>query len=323
MKRYKLDGRTVQDKLDALDRAELIYWPKEGEGTPRLKWYADELGGMAIGTLWTDIDPIAANAIERLGYPTQKPLALLERIIQASSNEGEVVLDPFCGCGTAVHAAEKLKRGWIGIDITHLAVSLIEKRMKKAFPYLEAVAPKSKKAQQAGPNAFEIIGTPHDLDAARDLAARDKHQFQLWAVSLVGAQPYKGGMKGSDKGIDGLIFPEVGKAKTEKVVVSVKGGENVGAAMVRDLKGVLDREKAVIGLFVTLALPTKEMIKEAASAGMYESPHHGAFPKLQILTIEGLLSGKERAEYPDMAYGAQTFKHAKTENQKTDQQKLF
>ena len=233
------------------------------------------------------------------------------------------MLDPFCGCGTAIHAAQKLNRGWIGIDITHLAISLIEKRMKKAFPYLEAVAPKSKKAMQAAPNAFEVIGVPHHLDAARDLAARDKHQFQLWAVSLVGAQPYRGGVKGSDKGIDGLIFPEVGKAKTEKVVVSVKGGENVGAAMVRDLKGVLEREKAAIGLFVTLAPPTKEMIKEAASAGMYESPHHGAFPKLQILTIEGLLSGKERAQFPDMAYGAQTFKHAKKEEGVEQQKGLF
>ena len=164
---------------------------------------------------------------------------------------------------------------------------------------------------------------PHDLEAAHDLAARDKHQFQLWAVSLVGAQPYKGGVKGSDKGIDGLIFPEVGKSKTEKIVVSVKGGESVGAAMVRDLKGVLAREKAAIGLFVTLAPPTKEMVKEAASAGMYESPHHGAFPKVQILTIEGLLSGKERAQYPDMAYGAQTFKHAKAEAKTEKQENLF
>jgi site-specific DNA-methyltransferase (adenine-specific) len=310
-------------ELDKLDAAGRVHWPKKGDGMPRLKQYPEDLPGVPFQDVIMDVRPMHNLSDERLGYPTQKPLALLERIIQASSNVGDVVLDPFCGCGTAVHAAQKLNRKWMGIDITHLAISLIEKRMKKAFPYLEAVAPKSKKAMQAGPNAFEVIGVPHDVDAARDLAARDKHQFQLWAVSLVGAQPYRGGVKGSDKGVDGLIFPEVGKAKTEKVVVSVKGGENVGAAMVRDLKGVLEREKAVIGLFVTLALPTKEMIKEAASAGMYESPHHGAFPKLQILTIEGLLSGKERAQYPDMAYGAQTFKHAKTENQKTDQQKLF
>ena len=156
------------------------------------------------------------------------------------------MLDPFCGCGTAVHAAQKLNRKWIGIDITHLAISLIEKRMKKAFPYLEGVAPKSKKAAQVGPNAFEVIGVPRDFDAAADLAKRDPHQFQLWACTLVGAQPYKGGVKGSDKGVDGLIFPEIEKGKTEKIVVSVKGGENVGAAMIRDLKGVLERDKAAV-----------------------------------------------------------------------------
>ncbi len=288
---------------------------------PAYKRYLDEMPGVPLQNEWDDIGP--ATGAESLGYPTQKPLALLERIILTSSNEGDFVMDPFCGCGTAVHAAQKLNRRWIGIDITHLAISLIEKRMKKAFPYLEVVAPKSKKAAQVGPNAFEVMGVPRDIDSARDLAERDKHQFQLWACTLVGAQPYKSGRKGSDKGIDGMIFPEVGKSKTEKIVVSVKGGEHVGAAMVRDLKGVVQREKAAIGLFVTLTPPTKEMTKEAAAAGMYESPHHGAFPKLQILTIEGLLSGKERAQYPDMAYGAQTFKHAKTEDKKTDQKELF
>ena len=309
--------------LEKMDKDGRIHWPEKSGGMPMLRRYLDEQPGVPLQDIWIDITPMHNLSEERLGYPTQKPQALLERIIQASSNEGDVVLDPFCGCGTAVHAAQKLNRKWIGIDITHLAVSLIEKRMKKAFPYLEAVAPKSRKAQQAGPNAFEVIGVPHDLEAARDLAARDKHQFQLWAVSLVGAQPYKGGVKGSDKGIDGLIFPEVAKSKTEKVVVSVKGGENVGAAMIRDLKGVLSREKAAIGLFVTLAAPTKEMVKEAASAGMYESPHHGTFPKLQILTIEGLLSGKQRAQFPDMAMGAQTFKHAKKEHGVEQQKGLF
>ncbi|MBI4191293.1 MAG: restriction endonuclease [Betaproteobacteria bacterium] len=328
------------EKLEALYKAGLIEIDGKSEW-PIMVRYLGERDGTVLQDIWAyqpytegtvagtetgideDVKWYGPTDPDRLGYPTQKPLGLLERIVQVSSNEGDVVLDPFCGCGTAVHAAEKLKRRWIGIDITHLAVSLIERRMKKAFPYLEAVTPGSKKAMQAGPNAFEVIGVPHDLEAARDLATRDKHQFQLWAVSLVGAQPYRGGVKGSDKGIDGLIFPEVAKSKTEKIVVSVKGGETVGAAMVRDLKGVLSREKAAIGLFVTLASPTKEMVKEAAAAGMYESPHHGAFPKLQILTIEGLLSGKQRAQYPDMAYGAQTFKHAKKEEGVQQQKGLF
>jgi DNA modification methylase len=282
-----------------------------GTGVPNYKRYLDEMPGVPLQNIWDDIRP--ASGEEYLGYPTQKPVALLERIISASSNEGDVVLDPFCGCGTAVHAAEKLKRQWIGIDITHLSVSLIEKRMKKAFAALR------------DKGAFEIIGTPQDFDAAKDLSERDKYQFQFWACTLVGAQPYKGGKKGADGGIDGLIFPEVGKSKTEKIIVSVKGGANVGRAMIAQLKGDVEREKAAIGLFITLTQPTKEMVKEAAAAGHYESPHHGDFPKIQILTIEGLLNGTERAQFPDMSFGDQTFKAAKAEkkNKKSDQTGLF
>ena len=170
---------------------------------------------------------------------------------------------------------------------------------------------------------FEVIGVPGDIDAARDLADRDTHQFQLWACTLVGAQPYKGGKKGADRGVDGMAFIEVDKGKTEKIIVSVKGGEHVGSSFIRDLKGVVEREKAAIGLFVTLTPPTKEMKKEAAASGHYESPHHGAFPKIQILTIEGLLDRSERAQLVDMAYGGQTFKKAKEEKDKKDQKGLF
>ena len=310
---------TTQEKLDALHSAQMIYWPSKEGGTPRLKHFADELNGKAVGDVWIDIDPISAQAQERLGYPTQKPLALLERIISASSNEGDVVLDPFCGCGTAVHAAEKLKRQWIGIDITHLAVSLIEKRMKEAFPYL------------ANKDAFEIIGTPQDLGAARDLAERDKHQFQLWAYTLVGAQPYKGGKKGADGGIDGMLWIEVGGtgkgSQTEKVIVQVKGGVHVNRANIATLKGDIDREKAAIGLFITLAEPTQPMKTEAAAAGHWESPvafgGQQDFPRVQILTIEGLLSGKERPQFPDLSRGEQTFKKAKTEKKNQKQADLF
>ncbi|NOU00700.1 MAG: site-specific DNA-methyltransferase, partial [Gallionella sp.] len=160
---------------------------------------------------------------------------------------------------------------------------------------------------------FEVIGVPKDFESARNLALRDKYQFQFWALSLVRAQPFKGGKKGADGGIDGLIFPEVSKGKSGKIVVSVKGGENVKREMIAVLKGDVDREKAAIGLFITLTPPTKPMIAEAAAAGYYESPHHGAFPKIQILTIEGLLSGAEQARYPDMSYGGTTFKEAKKE----------
>lgn len=283
------------EKLDALDAAGLIYWPPGG-GFPQIKRFRDELKGVAIGDVWEDIDKINPVGNERLGYPTQKPLALLERIIAASSNEGDVVLDPFCGCGTAVHAAQKLKRRWIGIDITHLAVSLIERRLKDAFPGI----------------AFDVHGTPTDIAAARDLAERDKHQFQLWACGLVNAQPYQGGRKGADRGIDGLRYIEVGKGKTEKVIVQVKGGASVTRANIATLKGDVDREKAAIGLFVTLAEPTREMTREASAAGHYESPFHGAVAKIQILTIEELLGGR-KPELPDLSRGAQTFKKAALE----------
>ena len=304
--------RFTKENMQKLLAEKRIHQSRPGT-VPRMKHYLNEMQGVPLQNLWDDINP--ASGDEYLGYPTQKPLALLERIINASSNEGDVILDPFCGCGTAVHAAEKLKRQWIGIDITHLAVSLIEKRMKEAFPYL------------ANKNAFEIIGTPQDLGAARDLAERDKHQFQLWACTLVGAQPYKGGKKGADGGIDGMLWIEVGgtgkSSQTEKVIVQVKGGVHVNRANIATLKGDIDREKAAIGLFITLAGPTQPMKTEAAAAGHWENPSHGSFPKIQILTIEGLLNGTERPNFVDMSYGKQTFKKAKIEKKNQKQGDLF
>jgi site-specific DNA-methyltransferase (adenine-specific) len=292
MRRYDEEGR--------------LYFPKAASGRLRLKRYLDETRGQKLQTLWDDIAPVNSQAQERLGYPTQKPLALLERIIATSSNEGDVLLDPFCGCGTAVHAAEKLGRRWIGIDITHLAITLIEKRLNDAFPGL----------------GYNVLGVPKDLGGARDLASRSKHQFEWWALSLVGAQPGQDKKKGADHGIDGLIFFQDELSTTKKIIVSVKGGDHVSVSMIRDLKGVLDREKAPIGLFVTLTAPTKPMVVEAAAAGFYESPHHGKYPRLQILTIEGLLAGTERPLYPDMS-GGMTFKKAAREKKKGKQEGLF
>ena len=256
---------------------------------------------------WWEMQPIMPSSKERLGYPTQKPLTLLERIISASSNPGDIVLDPFCGCGTAVHAAEKLGRSWIGIDITHLAISLIEKRLRSAFPQI----------------VFDVHGTPKDAEGAQNLSSRDKYQFQWWACSLVNAQPYRGKKKGADGGTDGLIFFQDDASGAKKIIVSVKGGGNVTRTMISDLKNTVEREKATIGLFVTLAPPTQPMITEAASAGFYESPLHGSFPKIQILTIEGLLDGREQPRYPDMARGAHTFRQAKREEEGTEQPKLL
>jgi site-specific DNA-methyltransferase (adenine-specific) len=215
---------------------------------------------------------------ERLGYPTQKPVALLERIIAASSNPGDLVLDPFCGCGTTVHAAEKLGRRWIGIDITHLAIGLIERRLKNAFPDV----------------AFTVHGVPQDLDGARDLAARGKyHEFEKWALSLIGAQPGNLGKKGADRGLDGRLY--FGARQSTLGVVSVKAGDNVGVSMIRDLKGVMERERAALGVFLTLTPPTKPMIAEAAAAGMHEEPGFAPVPRLQIVTIEAAMRLRERA----------------------------
>ena len=274
--------RYSRETMAALDAEGRIWYPVSLDGTldttrrPQLKRYLKEMPGGVMGTIWTDISPINSQAQERLGYPTHKPQALLERIVSASSNEGALILDPFCGCGTAVHAAQKLKRDWIGIDITHLAISLIEKRLKDAFPGIQ----------------YEVHGTPKDLEGARDLAARDKYQFQWWAVSLVNAVPFAGRKKGADSGIDGLIYFKPEGKTTEKAIVSVKGGENVNVAMVRDLAHVVDREKARIGVFITLADSTGPMRTEAVKAGFYETLY-GRYPKIQILTIRELFEGKQ------------------------------
>ena len=278
LERLGVTSGTVQERLDKLDEAGYVYWPKKEGGKPRLKHFLDSLDGVAPSDIWTDIPPLSSHSKERLGYPTQKPVALLERIISSSSNEGDVVLDPFCGCGTTVHAAEKLGRQWIGIDITHLAISLIERRLRDAFPGI----------------AFKTHGVPTTINAARDLAERDKHEFEKWAVSLIpDAQPFKGGRKGADTGIDGIVYLRTGKSKTDKAIIEVKGG-GVSVDQVHKLKSVIEREKAIMGLFMTLRKPTQPMVKEAAAAGFVELDLGAGtmrFPRLQIVTIEDLLKG--------------------------------
>ena len=213
---------------------------------------------------------------ERLGYPTQKPVALLERILSASSNPGDVVLDPFCGCGTTVHAAEKLGRAWIGIDVTHLAIGLIEKRLRDAFPTV----------------AFETHGVPRDLAGARDLAERGKyHEFEKWALSLIAAQPGNLSRKGADRGLDGNLY----FGKTGRAIVSVKAGQNVGVQMIRDLRGVIERERAGIGVFLTLTPPTRPMTAEAAAAGRFEEAGFQPVPRIQIVTVEEAMRLRDRA----------------------------
>jgi DNA modification methylase len=292
--------RCPKERMQQLHDEGRLHYTRTG-GVEYIR-YLDEMPGIPIQDIWNDISPINSQSSERLGYPTQKPVVLLERIISASTNPGDVVLDPFCGCGTAVHAAQKLGRKWLGIDITHLAIHLVERRMKESFPGIQ----------------FKIHGEPEDVDAARDLAERDKYEFQFWACSLVGAQPYKGGKKGADTGIDGIIYFQDDKSTTKKIMVSVKGGEHVTRTMLADLKNTVDREGAQMGLFVTLVEPTEPMRKEAVSAGFYTNPFDEQFPKIQILTIAELMSGK-KPQYRDFTGGSASFKKAKTEKQSGEQ----
>jgi site-specific DNA-methyltransferase (adenine-specific) len=292
--------RYSQETMAKLDAEGRIWYPNNKSKRPQLKRYLEDTPGRLFSNVWSDISPINSQATERLGYPTQKPEVLLERIIQASSNPDDVILDPFCGCGTALHAAQKLNRKWIGIDITHLAIALIELRLKSAFSGI----------------TFEVFGTPKDLEGAKELARRDKYQFQWWACSLVEVQPYQGKKKGADSGIDGLRYIsdfQAGKEIKRKIIVSVKGGENIGAAMVRDLIGTVQNNQADIGLLVTLVEPTKAMRTEAAKAGFYQAGNGRDYPKIQILTIEELLTKGKRPEYYDLSCGDLTFRRAKKE----------
>jgi len=246
--------------------------------------YADESLGERLQNIWVDIPPISANAAERLGYPTQKPEALLERILKASSSEEDLVLDPFCGCGTTVQVAQRLNRRWIGIDITHLAIGLIKKRLSDAF----GTEIKS---------AYDVIGEPTDLKGAGQLAAENKFQFQAWALGLCGARVAESSKKGADRGIDGrLYFHDDDSGQSKQIIFSVKGG-GVSVPQIRDLRGVIEREKAEIGVFLSFEAPTKPMLKEAAEAGFYKSSDRSSYPRLQILTIEEILKGKQ-PEYP-------------------------
>ena len=273
--------RWTRDKMQQLhDEGRLVY---TRTGMPRYKRYLDEMPGTPVTDVWTDIPPINSQAAERLGYPTQKPLALLERIVASSSNPGDLVLDPFCGCGTAIAAAEKLGRRWVGIDITHLAITLIVSRMKDMFPGIEIPRPH---------------GEPADVGGALALAQADRYDFQYWALTLVGARPLesKSGdkKKGADRGIDGIItFMGADQKTPHRCVVQVKSG-HVNSATIRDLKGTIEREKGELGLLITLEDPSGPMKLEALEAGYYHSTWMGQdYPKLQILTVGELLKGTQ------------------------------
>jgi len=274
-----------REKMEKLDAEGRLHFPKTKDGRIQLKRFLDEMSGELVSNVWDDIKPIHAHAKERLDYPTQKPVALLERILEASSNPGDVVLDCFAGCGTTIAAAQKLGRKWLGIDITHLGIALLKYRLKDMF------------GLEAGKD-YQVIGEPEDVGAARQLASDDRYQFQWWALSLVRAKPLGGqeggktGKKGSDKGIDGVInFIDDSTGKPKRAIVQVKSGK-VKSGDVRDLKGTVEREGAALGIFITLEPPTRDMESEAVSGGFYHSEWDGRdYPRIQLLTIDALLKG--------------------------------
>ena len=286
---------TTQQTLDFLYEIEVIYIPRDGAGQPKYKQYVSN--GTSYQDIWA-YQPYTNSTLyeaeesidedvkwlergdERLGYPTQKPIGLLERIISSSSLPGDVVLDPFCGCGTAVAAAHKLNRQWLGIDVTHLAVALMKSRLKTAF--------------NLDPGAdYAVVGEPRDVGSARALWEQDPYQFQFWAVSLLEAQPQAEQRRGADRGIDGIIYFVDGPRRTpQKVVIQVKGGR-VSSPQIRDLKGVVEREKAALGLFISLDDPTRDMRTEEAGGGFYHSDlWQQDYPKIQLRTIADLLAGR-------------------------------
>jgi len=270
-------GDYSKESIEQMESEGLIYVSRTGKKYK--KYYSDEYKN-TIDSIWADISGfgVRTRAKERLGYPTQKPEALLERIIKASSNEGDVVLDPFCGTGTTVIVAEKLKRKWIGVDITQLATNLVKYRLSRVPSY---------------EMNYTVIGEPTDLSGAKELAKTDPYQFQWWTLGLVKARPAEQ-KKGADKGIDGRLYfhDELGgkKTRTKQIIFSVKAG-HTDVSHVRDLRGVIEREDAQIGVLICMQKPTKSMKVEAASAGFYKS-YWKKHPKLQIITIEELLSGK-------------------------------
>ena len=276
-RKFRLQGRGITGSPIRSQKDVPFKWE---ETNPELvvRDYLDEKIGVALEDWWTDINILNQYSPDRLGYPTQKPPELLDRIITASSNQDDLILDPFCGCGTTLYSAQRLNRRWIGIDITHLAIGLIEDELRTKF----RVKP-------------EVIGSPEDLQGARDLFKRDPWQFEAWAVTrLPSIKPNE--RKGADRGVDGVGWIEIETGKYAKILAQVKGGKNVAPTMVRDFIGTMAREKADVGIFIVMEKVTREMKKEAASAGRFKAKE-GLFdfemPKVQIFTIKEYFDGKE------------------------------
>lgn len=292
-----------REKMEQWDVEGRLHFPTSTSGRIRRKRYLDELEGETIQNLWDDINAIGSQAKERLGYPTQKPLALLRRIIEASSNAGDIVLDPFCGCGTAVVAAEELNRHWLGIDITSLAIGVVEKRIVAVHPDAN----------------FVVQGLPDREEDALELARRNKYDFQDWVVLKLGGQPIHESApgkakKGADDGIDGVIYFEDAKG-SHKAYISVKGGQNYGVEMLRDLDGAVNDKGGVIGVLVIIGEPTRPMRELANRSPLWESEDSlgnvHEYPRLQVISVDDLIKKGVNAIRLPLHYEEQTMQTAR------------
>ncbi|HXO85213.1 MAG TPA: DNA methyltransferase [Gemmatimonadales bacterium] len=283
----------TRERMRELDEAGRLHYPAKPGGRLRLKSYLDEMPGLAVQDVWTDLTALGGTSPERLGYPTQKPEALLERIVRSSTNENDVVLDPFCGCGTTIAVAHRLNRQWIGIDITQAAIVVIKQRFHDRFG-IEIPC--------------EVLGEPTSVPDAEALASSDPYQFQWWALGLVDARPVEG-KKGADRGIDGRRFSvDPRSGRTDQVVFSVKAG-SITVAHVRDLRGVIERESASQGVLISFEDPSRQMRAEAASAGFVETSW-GRMPRLQLATVADLLHGTAGLQLPPARQIGVTFRKA-------------
>ena len=265
--------RFTREKMERLIAEGRVVQPSPG-AVPRYKRYLDESQGRPVQDIWDDIAPLNSQAKERLGYPTQKPQALLERIIQTSSNAGDTILDPFCGCGTAIEAADQLMRNWRGIDVTIQAMRVIRHERLSKLAY-------------TAPKDYQVIYLPADISAAEIFAAEQPFAFQDWAVEMLNGLPTKA--RSGDRGVDGrLYFQDELDGPLRQILVSVKGGK-LKATFVRELQGAVARERAAMGLLVTLHEPSKQMRRDIA-AGVYTCAS-GTYPKTQFVTVQQILSG--------------------------------
>jgi DNA modification methylase len=269
--------RVSLTEMERLDSEGLLIFPKNSGAHIRRKLYLSEQEGAPIGDVWTDIPPLNSQASERLGYPTQKPLTLLERIINASSLPGDVVLDPFCGCGTTVDAAQRLARRWIGIDISTLAIDLIDARLRDT--YGEHIR-----------QTYEILGMPQDISGAQALFQRSPSEFERWCLMLVDGQSIDTHI--GDSGIDGVVrVPIDSKGNSHRVLVQVKSG-SVSPMNVRDLIGTVESQKAAMGLLISMSKPSHTMLEIANQSGTYSYPVDGVtYPRIQVVTVDQLLQG--------------------------------